>query len=242
MAATRLANATFVPRSPPAVRPDGCPASARRPGLPRATSPQLGALGWQALRDFAMPPAPVPLLLLLLRHAALRQYLDTAAGLLGTAGAVQPVERLEPELVGLSAAAQTRPTPWDLLQRTLPDEGPVGAFLDGAKQRLHAPDFADFWSLVRSNWRHSPPQALDFAAREVLDLAAYRLDAWVTSLAHFRLDADPARRPRRRHRAGRVRMGGRRACRSRSARLRGLRPRAVAGACDDRRGVCARDT
>jgi hypothetical protein len=186
MAATRLANATFTrdhrPLSDLIVAPPPLDGQAA-PGYVAA----LGALGWQGLRDFAMPPAPVPLLLLLLRHAALRQYMDTAAQLLGNAGAVQPVERLEPELVGLSAAAQMRPTPWELLQRTLPGGGPVGAFLDGAKRDSTLPEFADFWRSF-AQLATFPAAALDAATREALDLAAYRLDAWVTSLAHFRLD------------------------------------------------------
>ncbi|HWY96120.1 MAG TPA: hypothetical protein VNX69_13045 [Steroidobacteraceae bacterium] len=185
MATTRLANATFVkdhrPLSDLMVSPpplDGLPA----PGYVA----QLATLGWQALRDFQLPAAPVPLLLLLLRHAALRQYFDTALDLLTPASAAQPAERLEPELVGLSAGTP-RPTPWELLQRTLPERGPVGAFLDGAKQDPTLAAFADFWTSFKRLAGLSA-QALDFVLREVLDLAAYRFDAWVTSLAHFRLD------------------------------------------------------
>ncbi len=185
MANTRLANASFgkshLPLSDLIVAPaplNGVPA-------PSYVS-QLASLGWQALRDYAMPPSPVPLLLLLLRHAALRQYFDTALDLLIKAGAAQPSEKLEPELVDLSTA-QPRPTSWDLLQRTLPGRGPVGAFLDGAKKDPTLPIFADFWSSFTKLSKLSA-EALDFATREVLDLASYRFDAWVTSLAHFRLD------------------------------------------------------
>jgi len=186
MATTRMANATFVKGyrrlsdvmvSPPPL--DGLAA----PGYVA----QLAALGWQAVRDFPLPAAPVPLLLLLLRQAALRQYIDTAMDLLTPAGAAQPAERLEPELVGLSAGLP-RPTPWDVLQRILPGKGPVGAFLDGAKQDATLPAFADFWASFTRLAGYSAA-ALDVAIREVLDLAAYRLDAWVTSLAHVRLDA-----------------------------------------------------
>jgi hypothetical protein len=186
MATTRLANAAFVrghrPLSDLMVSPpplDGLPA----PGYVA----DLAGRGWQALRDYQLPAAPVPLLLLLLRHAALRQYTDTAMDLLGPAGATQPAERLEPELVGLSAG-RPRPTPWELLQRTLPGHGPVGAYLDGAKQDQTLPAFADFWGSFKRLSGYSA-EALDFAIREVLDLAAYRFDAWVTSLAHFRLDS-----------------------------------------------------
>jgi hypothetical protein len=185
MGTTRLANMAFVkahrPLSEFMVAPpplDGLPA-------PDYVA-QLAALGWEALRDFQLPPVPVPLLLLFLRHSALRQYLDTATELLTPAGGAQPTERLEPELVGLSAGLP-RPTPWDLLLRTLPGKGPVGAYLDGAKQDASLGAFWDFWHSFKRLAGYSA-QALDFAIREVLDLAAYRFDAWVTSLAHVRLD------------------------------------------------------
>src|SRR5205085_12529147 len=95
-------------------------------------------------------------------------------------------ERLEPELVGLWAG-RLRPTPWDLLLRTLTNHGPVGAYLDGAKQDATLPSFWDFWTSFKRLAGYSA-EALDFAIREVLDLAAYRLDAWTTSLAHVRLE------------------------------------------------------
>lgn len=200
MATTRLANCTFVRGQRPLS--EVIVAAAPLDGMPAPDYvKQLASLGWQALRDFAMPAAPVPLLLLLLRHAALRQYLDTAAELLTAAGAAQPNERLEPELVGLSAS-RSRPTPWDLLQRTLPGQGPVGIFLDGSKKSSTLPAFADFWNSFTSLSTFSA-EALDFATREVLDLAAYRFDAWVTSLAHFRLDETRRATP-----AGGIVLGG----------------------------------
>lgn len=182
MANTRLANVSYMrthrPLSDLMVAPaplDGVPAP--------AYVAQMLALGWQALRDYVMPPSPVPLLLLLLRHAALRQYLDTALDLI----AAQPSERLEPELVGISTA-QPRATSWDLLQRTLPGQTvTVGAYLDGAKKNSAVPSFANFWASF-TNLSKLSAEALDFAIREVLDLGSYRFDAWVTSLAHFRLD------------------------------------------------------
>ena len=186
MATTRLANAAFVRAHRPLS--DLMVAPAPLNGLPApAYVSLLESSGWQGLRGFQLPPAPVPLLLLLLRHAALRQYIDTATDLLGPAGAVQPAERFEPELVGLSAGLP-RPSPWDILQRTLPGHGAVGTYLDGAKQDPTLPAFADFWASFARLAGYSA-EALDLAIREVLDLAAYRFDAWVTSLAHFRLEA-----------------------------------------------------
>ncbi|HET6844345.1 MAG TPA: hypothetical protein VFK06_22080 [Candidatus Angelobacter sp.] len=185
MANTRLANVSYLKTHRPLS--DLMVAPAPLDGVPAPTYvAKLISLGWQALRDYPMPPPPVPLLLLLLRHAALRQYLDTALDLLTGARAAQPSEKLEPELVGISTV-QPRPTSWDLLQRTLPGQGPVGAYLDGAKKNSTVPAFANFWNSFSSLTKLSA-EALDFATREVLDLGSYRFDAWVTSLAHFRLD------------------------------------------------------
>lgn len=185
MANTRLANSTysrlFRPLSDVIVAPaplDGTPSP--------AYVSQLASLGWRALRDVAMPNAPVPLLFLLLRHAALREYLDTALDLLTTAGAAQPQERIEAELFGISSAA-TRATSWDILQRELPGEGPVGIFLDSAKQNASLPNFVAFWNALSLLAQYSASD-LDALTREVFDLASYRLDAWITSLAYFRLD------------------------------------------------------
>src|SRR5262249_41070852 len=76
---------------------------------------------------------------------------------------------------------------WDLLLRILPGKGPVGTYLDGAKPDPTLGAFWDFWHSFNRLAGYSA-EALDFAIREVLDLAAYRFDAWVTSLAHVRLD------------------------------------------------------
>jgi hypothetical protein len=149
--------------------------------------------GWQALRDFPLPPQPVPLLLLLLRHGALRQYVDTALDLLEQAGPSQPSERVEPELVGLTTSPD-RTGPWNLLQRPLPGRGaagtpppPVGTFLDGAHEDPALGAFAEFWHAFKALTTLSA-EALDQSTREVLDLSTYRLDAWISSLAHQRLD------------------------------------------------------
>ena len=186
MAATRLANATHVKAFRPLTDLLVAPAPLHGQAAPEYVA-TLVAMGWQALRDFAVPPGqPVPLLLLLLRHAALRQYLDTAADLLARESMVQPPERLEAELLGLPTA-QGRPTAWELMQRSTPLRGGIGAHLDGHKQDPTLGAFAEFWQSFNQLGTFSA-EALDFATREVLDLGSYRLDAWITSLASFRLD------------------------------------------------------
>ena len=152
---------------------------------------QLAALGWTALRDVSLPPAPIPLFFLLLRHAALRQYLDSALDLLTASNAAQPAERIEAELLGFSTTV--RPTAWDLLNRTLGSSS-VGTFLDNSKTGTAVPAFAAFWTAFNQLSNFSAAE-LDAAVREVFDLGSYRLDAWITSLAHFRLKSLRAANP-----------------------------------------------
>ena len=191
MATTRLANSVFVRQ--PRLLTDLLVSPAPLDGLPApAYIATLAGMGWQDLRAAASPSAPIPLFFLLLRHTALRQYIDSALDLLIATGAAQPPERIEPELLGFSTAI--RPTAWDILARVLPGKGPVGTYLDGAKKDPTIPVFAAFWSAY-AQLQGLPAADLDAAAREVFDLASYRLDAWITSLASFRLQNLRANNP-----------------------------------------------
>ena len=187
MATTRLANAAFVrahrPLSDLMVAPaplDGQPA----PGLRRAAGKfRLAGSAWFSVAGSA--GAAVCCCCCGTRRCA-------STSTRRPTYSVRRARRSPPNVssrncVGLSAGLP-RPTPWDILQRTLPGHGPVGAYLDGAKQDPTLPAFADFWASFARLAGYSA-EALDLAIREVLDLAAYRFDAWVTSLAHFRLDA-----------------------------------------------------
>ena len=186
LASTRLANASFIDNH--RLLTDVLVAPAPLDGLAApAYIDQIGGSTWQQLRDFPVSATrPAPLLQLLLRHAALRQYVDTATQLLTKSGGVQASERIEAELIGLSAGLP-RPTPWDLLQRTYAGNGPVGAYLDTSKQDATQPRFAGFWTAL-AKLGSMQASDLDFVAREAMDLASYRLDSWLTSLAHLRLD------------------------------------------------------
>ena len=184
MSNTRLASSVFVKQERSLT--DTLVAPSPLDGLPApAYIAQLAMLGWSALRDVGMLPAPIPLLFLLLRHAALRQYLDSALELLTASNAAQPAERIEAELLGFSTAV--RPTAWDLLNRTLGSTS-VGTFLDHSKTGTSAPAFAAFWTAFNQLSTFSATE-LDAAVREVFDLGSYRLDAWITSFAHFRLES-----------------------------------------------------
>ena len=190
LAATRLANATYVlhPRSL------GSELVADAP-LAGQTAPayvtELAAMGWQALRDATPPQSPAPLFFYLLRQAALRAYVDAAFDLLLAANAAQQAERIESELVGFDA---TRPDAWSVLARTLPGRGAVGSVLDGLKSDPTVPAFAAFWKAFGTLGAFSASD-LDAALREAFDLASYRLDAWISSLAQSRLDRTRAANP-----------------------------------------------
>ena len=116
MANTRLANAVYVKQQRSLTNVLVAP-----PPLDGVAAPayiaQLAGLGWWALRDVQSPAAPIPLLFLLLRHAVLREYMHLLLDLLTAAGAAQPAERIEADLLGFSTTV--RPTAWDLLARTL---------------------------------------------------------------------------------------------------------------------------
>ncbi len=119
-----------------------------------------------------------------MRYAALRTYVDAAFDLLLEAKAAQPAERIEAELVGFDA---TRPDARSVLGRALPGRGAVGSVLDGLKNDPSVPAFAAFWKAFGKLATFSASD-LDAALREVFDLASYRLDAWISSLAQSRLD------------------------------------------------------
>ena len=185
MAATRLGGATYLGKhfslSPNLV------------ALPLTDAPlpddsnylhTFGGMTVEALRAASPPPTPAPLLWLLARHAALRQYVDSARALLGAS--VQPADRLEPEFVNISPLVRTSRV-WDQLAMSLPptDES-VGAFLDQHKQNGPAP-FVEFWRALDALGGMTTTE-LDRALREAIDLCSHRLDAWYTSLASLRLD------------------------------------------------------
>jgi hypothetical protein len=182
MAATRLGNATYLGNH--------FSLSSNFVAAPLTDAPladdylsAFAGMTMAQLRDVGPPASPVALLWLLVRHAALRQYADTAHALLGAA--VQPTDRLEPELVNISPLVQTARV-WDQLGMSVPNEGPVGAYLDQHKQDGSVP-FAEFWRALTALAGMTTTE-LDRTLRETIDLCSHRLDAWFTSLACQRLD------------------------------------------------------
>ncbi len=171
---TRLGNATYLDKHFDIVS---------NPLLPSDLT-TLGAMTLAQLRAAAPSLFPTPLLWLLVRHAALRQYASSAYALLGTT--VSTADQLEPELIDISPVGRT-PTVWDHLNLTVPGgSGTVGTYLDQHKADGPAP-FVAFWKALAGLAALSYDD-LDQVLRETLDLHSHRLDAWYTALAAARLD------------------------------------------------------
>jgi hypothetical protein len=144
----------------------------------------LGGMTLDQLRAAAPAVKPAPLLWLLVRHAALRQYASSAYGLLGAA--VSADAQLEPELIDITPTGHT-PRVWDHLAMTAPTgTGAVSAYLDQHKADGPAA-FLAFWKALAMLAGMSTIE-LDQVLRETLDLHSHRLDAWYTALASARLD------------------------------------------------------
>src|SRR5581483_6502089 len=145
----------------------------------------LGLMSLVQLEQATPPSSPAPLLWLLARQAALRQFASDAYALLGST--VSESDRLEPELIDISPLVKT-PTVWDHLNSTAPGgSGPVGAYLDQHRKDGPAP-FVAFWKAL-ANLAALSSDDLDQVFRETLDLHSHRLDAWYTALAAARLDS-----------------------------------------------------
>jgi hypothetical protein len=183
LAATRVGNSTYLGKH--------FALSSNLVATPVADAPladnyltAFGGMTFAQLRDVVPPASPVPLLWLLARHASLRQYVESAQSLL--AAAVQPTDKLEPELINVSPLVQTSRV-WDQLALALPTGGgPAGTFLDQHKQTGPTP-FTEFWHSLGA-LGEATTRDLDRALREAIDLCSHRLDAWYTSLASLRLD------------------------------------------------------
>lgn len=186
LAGTRLAYSTYVswhrPISDVLVAPDPLDSVVPAPFLVSLSSLDT----WESWQSLTPPQAPIPVLFLLLRHAVLRAYMDTALDLLAADTKLVASERIEAELVAFENVP-LRSSAWDLLNRKLNTGKAVGELLDSLRNDKSVLAFSNFWGAFARLTTLSQVE-LDSAARESLDLASYRLDAWITSLAHFRLD------------------------------------------------------
>lgn len=181
--------------------------------------------GLNVLRG-ATGAAPGTLLHLLVRHAALHEYIGAAYRILARRDAVAPAERLEPDVVGGSGSS-----PLALLDRRLADmnDQQVGSVLDSLRVPLReearrdvaasgaiwrrnlyqvasgkggSPDVAtevtELAAFLRAlNYLSGRPSAvLARTLTETVDLCSHRFDAWATSFATKRLEWLRARNPR----------------------------------------------
>ena len=146
----------------------------------------LASAPYEALRDETGLPGETPdtLLYLLLRHAVLATYAHVAYRIRLGAGAAGPSELREPVAV-------------DVLDDATPTRGRQPALgLPGVSRPLHEATAADHpeaaalddMRAALSLLRELDGTELDELLAETLDLFAYRIDAWVTSLATRRLD------------------------------------------------------
>jgi hypothetical protein len=135
------------------------------------------------------------LLYMLLRHSVLLAYASTARRILVRKGGL-PNERLrEPVLVDIVGGASPTPSP-TLLRAVAADSG--------LRSKLHTltaadePEAADLDELraCLAHLEKMPVDALERQLRGCLDLWAYRLDAWITSLATQRLTELRQKTPR----------------------------------------------
>src|SRR5690606_14449409 len=128
--------------------------------------------------------APTTLLYLLLRHAVLTAYSDASLRVQLAAGAAQPEDRREPGVIDVMAPGTRTPGRHpehglpgvegrSLHQLTAADH-PAGAALDDLRASLE-------------HLSRLPEPTLERLLADTLDLFAYRLDGWITSLATRRL-------------------------------------------------------
>jgi hypothetical protein len=199
----RLARSVFAPQpftiGAPLVRLPGAGDGSTPPYLAQT----LRALGHEHLCAASAIAQPSPLLYLLLRHAALLEYVGVAKRMLLRRGLITPADTHETELVDMYVEddGTTTTTLWRSLARTLDVTGTqrLGDYLDALKNanRFTVPDvspavaddileFGEFWRSVDA-LALRPAAALERALGGTLDVAAYRLDAWITSYASKRL-------------------------------------------------------
>jgi len=199
-----LARAVFDPGAAPLTGPLVAAKQSEVAPLPPAENylDWLAAAGLDDLRDAAPPGGGNTLLFALLRHALLRAYTSSALRIVRARGLAAPGEGTEPGL-----GEESAPTPWDRLAApldgvTAPAQT-LGVHLDAVRavgtgaSSPAAAQLGELLELQQSLLHLSglPTARLARLAGGVLDLAAHRLDAWVTAHAVRRLGALRARQP-----------------------------------------------
>jgi len=138
------------------------------------------------------PGAGTSLLQALLRHSALLEYANAAAAIAGTeSGANLAALLRDPELVDLVNGVPLSTTWKRLLERKVPaitGTKTIREYLESLRT-FSAPQVAELGGF-RDSLEHLQDldsEALQFLMQGTIDLASYRLDAWITSFATKRL-------------------------------------------------------
>jgi hypothetical protein len=140
--------------------------------------------------DFGGGTVPDSLLYVLLRHAALRTYVETGLKAKASRQLITWDEIRDRELVGIRVGEGER-SPWDHLEDAVPDlTGGISLkFTLGAADLPSAAELDELreFRAALDHLEGVPPAELERLMTETLDTASHRLDAWVTSLATRRL-------------------------------------------------------
>ncbi len=148
-----------------------------------------------ALFAEAFPSIPNALLYRLIRYALQQANWSVAKSILLMAGRATPADLLEHELIGIVPGTEQRLTPWQHLAQPIPGVThgmSLGQYLSpikaGEPLRAVPPTLKSYRDAL-GVLENLPTAELDRLTSETLDLAAWRLDAWITSLYSNRLDA-----------------------------------------------------
>lgn len=128
-----------------------------------------------------VPAEPVPLLQAILRHALLREHVEAAALLLGSAAEPAGALMRDVELVDLVPGAGPAPT-WSRLR----DRMVAGVSVRDRLSAGDAPGIAAFREALKT-LSSADPATLERHVVGTLDATSHRIDAWITSLASRRL-------------------------------------------------------
>lgn len=165
------------------------------PATPAALR-DLAEQGWKALRA---NQRSTTVLHRLVRHSALREYVDAATRIQLRLSLLARAEHLDPTVVLGEPDWGPRTFYTQLLTTKLPAGSArwptLGEYLDGKDifgnplaRDPHDPDhLGEFRAAVRTLADRPLPE-LDLALRQFLDASSHRLDAWLTSIANRRLD------------------------------------------------------
>jgi hypothetical protein len=136
----------------------------------------------------ALPSIPDPLLYRLLRYALLTETWRVGKGILLANSVASAADLEEHELVGIVPGTEARLTPWGHFAQPVPavtHTMPLGEYLSpvqpGEPFRLLPPPLLSLRSALQTLEPLSSAE-LERLTTETLDLAANRLDAWITSL------------------------------------------------------------